>query len=149
MMFQFWTVVFSGGNFVSIQSTTAFLPLSLHRSTMPNLMIALLERLSKWWRTLTAKRNRCAYRPQRERGNVTSIHFCVPSKIQTRQWFVITVDQKIFVVKKFSWVAPSTKIKCTTFFFATNYYIYGIFVHMHILHAAAFRSLTLTKSRLG
>ena len=29
-----------------------------------------------------------AYRPQRGRGHVTAIVSCVPSKIQTRQWFV-------------------------------------------------------------
>ena len=28
-----------------------------------------------------------------------------------------TVDWEIFVVKKVSWVAPPTKIKCTNFFF--------------------------------
>ena len=29
-----------------------------------------------------------AYRPQRVRGHVTAIVFCIPSKIQIRQWFV-------------------------------------------------------------
>ena len=29
-----------------------------------------------------------AYRPQRGRGHVTAILFCIPSKIQIRQWFV-------------------------------------------------------------
>ena len=29
-----------------------------------------------------------AYRPQRGRGHVTTIHDSVPSKIQIRQWFV-------------------------------------------------------------
>ena len=28
------------------------------------------------------------HRPQRGRGHVTAILFCIPSKIQTRQWFV-------------------------------------------------------------
>ena len=55
--------------------------------------------------------------------------------------FLITVDREIFVVKKISWVASPTKLKCTKFF-ATNY-VYGIFVRVRILHAAAFRSLTL------
>ena len=58
VMFQCWTVVFSGGSFVSIQSTMALLPISLRRNTSLSLMIALLEHLSKWWRTLTAKGSR-------------------------------------------------------------------------------------------
>ena len=29
-----------------------------------------------------------AYRPQRGRGHVTAIQFCIHSKIQTREWFV-------------------------------------------------------------
>ena len=29
-----------------------------------------------------------AFRPQRRRGHVTAILFCIPSKIQIRQWFV-------------------------------------------------------------
>ena len=29
-----------------------------------------------------------AYRPQRGTAHITAIQFCIPSKIQIRQWFV-------------------------------------------------------------